>query len=128
MASFNAKDTESNQPNREELLQMAITAAKNGQREGARVMFRQILSQDKKNERAMMWMAKLSGSKKERIQWLNRALSVNPNNSTARDALAQFDYKEKAASNRILFFGGIVLAVIVLLAIVVIAGILLVPR
>ncbi|MFN8373029.1 MAG: hypothetical protein U0694_09150 [Anaerolineae bacterium] len=117
MASYNAKETESNQPNREELLQMAINAAKNGQREGARVMFRQILTQDKKNERAMMWMAKLAATKKERVQWLNRAIAVNPNNSTARDALAQMDYKEKAASNRILLFGGVILAVILLLAI-----------
>ena len=117
MASYNAKDSESNQPNREELLQMAINAAKNGQREGARVMFRQILTQDKKNERAMMWMAKLAGTKKERVQWLNRAIAVNPNNSTARDALAQMDYKEKAASNRILLFGGVILAAAVGLAI-----------
>ncbi len=119
MASYKANDSESNQPNREELLQMAINAAKNGQREGARVMFRQILSQDKKNERAMMWMAKLAGTKKERMQWLNRALAVNPNNSTARDALAQMDYKEKAASNRILFLGGVILAAFVILVLVV---------
>jgi hypothetical protein len=120
MASYNAKDTESNQPNREELLQMAINAAKNGQRDGARVMFRQILSQDKKNERAIMWMAKLAGSKKERVQWLNRALATNPNNSTARDALSQIDYKEKASQNRILIFGGVILAVVIIVAILVV--------
>src|SRR6185295_3635402 len=124
MASFNANDSESNQPNREELLQMAINAAKNGQRDGARMMFQQILSQDKKNERAIMWMAKLAGSKKERVKWLNIALVANPNNSTARDALSQIEYKEKATSNRTLVLGGLVLAVVVIVAILVIAGIL----
>jgi Tfp pilus assembly protein PilF len=121
MASYNAKDDASS-PNREELLQMAINAAKNKQHEGARVMFRQILSQDKQNERAIMWMAKLATSKRERVQWLQRALKVNPNNSTARDALAQMDYKEKASQNRILLLGGVVLAVVVLLAVVVFIG------
>jgi hypothetical protein len=120
MASYNAKDTESNQPNREELLQMAINAAKNGQRDGARVMFRQILSQDKKNERALMWMAKLAGSKKDRIHWLNLAIAANPNNSTARDALAQMDYKEKASQNKILLLGGVALAVVLIVAVLVV--------
>jgi len=121
MASYNAKE-DSSSPNREELLQMAINAAKNQQAEGARVMFRQILSQDKNNERAMMWMAKLATSKRERVQWLQRALKVNPNNSTARDALSQMEYKEKASQNRILFLGGVILAVVVVLAIVVFIG------
>lgn len=125
MASYNAKDSESNQPNREELLQMAINAAKNGQREGARVMFRQVLGQDKKNERALMWMAKLAGTKKERVQWLNRAIAANPNNSTARDALSQIEYKEKASSNKILVLGGVVLAVIVILVILVIVALVI---
>jgi cytochrome c-type biogenesis protein CcmH/NrfG len=125
MASYNAKDSESNQPNREELLQMAINAAKNGQREGAVVMFRQVLGQDKKNERALMWMAKLARTKKERVQWLNRAIAANPNNSTARDALSQIEYKEKASSNKILVLGGVVLAVIVILVILVIVALVI---
>ena len=43
------------QPNREQLLQMAINSAKSGNRDGARMMLRQVLSEDKRNERAMMW-------------------------------------------------------------------------
>ena len=55
-------------PNREELLQLAIRAAKEGNVDSARMMFDQILAQDKKNERAMMWMAKLAEKKSERKQ------------------------------------------------------------
>ncbi|NWF70242.1 MAG: hypothetical protein HXY40_14240 [Chloroflexi bacterium] len=116
MVSFKAQDSEANQPNREELLQLAIAAAKNGQKEGARVMFRQVLAEDKKNERALMWMAKLAGSKKERQQWLQRALNANPDNSTARDALAKMAYTEKASQNRMLLTLGVVLAIIIVLA------------
>jgi cytochrome c-type biogenesis protein CcmH/NrfG len=111
-----------NQPNREELLQLAIRAAKAGQKDGARVMFRQILQQDKRNERAMMWMAKLSSSQKERTQWLNRVLSVNPDNSAARDALNKMQYKESASQNRTLVLFGIITAAIVIIGIVVVIG------
>ena len=51
------KRSESAQPNREQLLQMAVTTAKAGNRDGARVMLRQVLSEDRRNERAMLWMA-----------------------------------------------------------------------
>ena len=53
-------------PNREELLQLAISAAQAGNTESARVMFMQVLDQDRHNERALMWMAKLSTTRAER--------------------------------------------------------------
>jgi hypothetical protein len=45
---------ESQAPNREELLQLAITTARGGNVRPARLMFEQVLRQDKDNERAMM--------------------------------------------------------------------------
>ncbi len=71
-------DSGSFQPNREELLQMGIRAAKAGNRQGASTLFEQVLSQDKRNERAMMWMAKIADNKAERKKWLERVLLVNP--------------------------------------------------
>jgi thioredoxin-like negative regulator of GroEL len=113
MTSF---EFESNKaPNREELLRMAINTAKQGNRGPARVMFTQILSEDKQNERAMLWMAKLADTKAERQQWLNRVLAVNPNNESARVALQRMNYKSSARENQtLILFGAIVIVLIVL--------------
>lgn len=115
-----ARVRESNQPDREELLNMAITAAKQGQKQGARVMLRQVLNQDKRNERAMMWLARLATNEKERKQWLSRVLMVNPDNDTARDALEKMDYQNQAESNRLLIVLGVVVGVMIILVIAVI--------
>ena len=96
------------QPNREELLQLAIRTAKEGNSEGARVMLQQVLSEDKRNERAMMWMAKLAKNSAERKQWLKRALKVNPGNHAAKDALARMANTRAARENRTLVYFGVI--------------------
>jgi hypothetical protein len=118
--SFSAKNDSGFQPNREELLQMGIRAAKAGNKEGARMAFDQILSQDKRNERAMMWMAKISDTKVERKKWLDRVLSVNPDNEAARDALQKMAYTRSARENRILLIFGVIAGVLIVLAVVLI--------
>jgi thioredoxin-like negative regulator of GroEL len=104
-----------NTPNREELLQLAIRAAQNGNRESARVMFRQVLSEDRDNERALMWMAKLATSRSERRQWLQRVVQVNPLQQSARDALRRMDYKSSARDNRVLLFYGVIAVLLVVI-------------
>ncbi|MBZ0287193.1 MAG: hypothetical protein K8I30_06230 [Anaerolineae bacterium] len=117
-----AKSSGTKQPNREELLQMAIRTARDGNKEGARMMFRQVLSEDKRNERAMIWMAQIAESKSERKQWLERALSVNPDNEQVKAALKKMAYKRSARENRtLLIFGVIVGVLIVLMVIILIA-------
>jgi thioredoxin-like negative regulator of GroEL len=114
------------QPNREELLQMGIRAAKSGNNDGARLFFEQVLNQDKRNERAMMWMAKLSASNRaERKKWLERVLEVNPDNDGARDALKKIAYRRSASENRTLLMFGVVAGVLVVLAAVVVIFLLL---
>lgn len=114
------------QPNREELLQMGIRAAKSGNNDGARLFFEQVLNQDKRNERAMMWMAKLSASDRaERKKWLERVLEVNPDNDGARDALKKIAYRRSASENRTLLMFGVVAGVLVVLAVVVVIFLLL---
>ena len=109
----------SGQPNREELLEMAIRAAKNNQNDGARVMLRQVLDQDKRNERAMMWMAKLARSEKEQKHWLRQVLAVNPDNEIALQKLEDMDYHQSAQMNRTLLLVGLsVVAVILVLAVI----------
>jgi Tfp pilus assembly protein PilF len=107
-------------PNREELLRMGITTAKNGNKEAARRMFEQVLGEDAKNERAMIWMARLSDSRHERKKWLNRVLEVNPDNAQAQQALARIDYRRSAKENRTLVLFGVLTGVLVVLAIAIV--------
>ena len=118
------KRSESAQPNREQLLQMAVTTAKAGNRDGARVMLRQVLSEDRRNERAMLWMAKMARSSKERRQWLKRVLDVNPDNEVARKQIKRMDYQTSAQQNRILLVFGVVAGVLFVLLLVVVVALL----
>lgn len=107
-------------PNREQLLQMAITTAKQGNRNAAKLMFRRVLSEDKNNERAMMWMAKFADTKAERRVWLQRVLAVNPNNDIARETLERLKYRRTARDNRVLLIFGVLAAVLIILGIIVV--------
>jgi len=89
------------------------------------MMFDQILAQDKKNERAMMWMAKLAEKKSERKQWLDRVLAINPDNETARQALQKMAYSRSANENRTLLIFGMIAGVLIVLALVLVAALFL---
>lgn len=119
MDSFDQNDG-SQAPNREQLLQMAVNTAKSGNKEGARVMLRQIISEDRRNERAMLWMARISRSSSERRQWLERVLDVNPDNEQAQAQLRKMKYRSSAQQNRTLLIFGVVAGVLVVLAIAVV--------
>lgn len=108
------------QPNREQLLQMAISTAKAGNKDGARVMLRQVLSEDKRNERALLWMALIARNNKERRQWLMRVLDVNPDNEQARKQIKRMDYEASAQQNRVLLIFGVVVGVLFVLMLVVV--------
>ncbi len=114
---------DSQTPNREELLQLAINAARGGNKRPARLMFEQVLKEDKGNERAMMWLAKIADSKAERREWLQRVLHVNPNNEQARQALKSIAYKKSAKDNRVLLTFGVLAAVLIILAVVIVLAI-----
>lgn len=89
-------------PNREELFQMAVQAAKRGQKQPARVMFRRVIGEDPRNIRAMMWMARIAGGSREKRQWLERVIQVDPNNGAAQSALDRMEYETRADRNRTL--------------------------
>ncbi len=114
-------------PNREELLQMAIRTARSGNKDGARVMFRQVLSEDKRNERAMIWMAQIAESKGERKQWLERALTVNPDNEQVKAALKKMAYKSSARENRTLLIFGVVAGVLIVIMLIVVIALTMRP-
>lgn len=99
---------ESNQPNREQLLKMAIEAAKNENKPGARMMLQQVIDEDPKNERAMLWMAKIARNGAEREAWLEKVLKVNPKNDVALQALEKITSKQQAETTQTnLVFGTI---------------------
>lgn len=106
--------------NNEQLLQMAIHAAKEGNREGARVMLRQVYDRDNRNEVAMYWLARTSDNPQERQQWLTRVLKINPNHEGAKAAMKKLQYKSAANENRLLLIGGVVVVVLIVLAVAII--------
>ena len=119
MARAELPDNAGQTPNREELLKMAIRTAQAGNKQAAKMMFRRVLTEDKRNERAMIWMAKLADSKNERTQWLNRVAQVNPNNETAKEALRKMNYRRSAKDNRILLTFGVIAGVLLVLGLVI---------
>jgi hypothetical protein len=122
-----AKDKQAT-ANNEQLLQMGINAAKQGQNDGARVTLMEVYNRDKRNERAMLWLAQVARTTNEREMWLRRVLKVNPDNPTARKALKKLQYKGAARENRTLLIFGAVLAVMLVIMIAVLIILFVVPR
>jgi predicted Zn-dependent protease len=70
-------------------LQEAITLAQAGQRTEARRLLNEVVEADPTQELAWMWLASVSTDREERIQFLERALTLNPDNPTTQQAYAQ---------------------------------------
>lgn len=110
---------QTNQLNLEEMLQLAIRSAKDGNEDSARMMFQQVLGQDKRNERALMWLAKLSDDPIERKRYLKQVLKVNPNNQTAQQTLRKMERTRAARDNRVLVTFGVIAITLVIVAVLV---------
>ena len=114
MANFGnvASGGDLNTPNLEELLQIATTTLKQGNKEGAEVIVRQILEADKYNDRAWVILAFTTDDPTKRRQWLNQALRLNSNNKAAARALEKMNRKKTNVKDRTILYGtiGIVLA------------------
>jgi len=95
--------------NLEKMLQMGISAAKQGNKDGARVLLKQVLDMDKKNERAWLWMAHVAESSAKRRQYLETVLKINPKNASAKQALQKFAQKQAHSEQRTLAIAGVVL-------------------
>lgn len=102
-----AKTKETSSLNREELFNLAVEAVNQGNKQSARVMFRKILSEDKRNTRAMLWLAKIAGSEKERVMWLNKILDVDPRHEAATNALSKMKRKGVVERNQLLLRVGV---------------------
>lgn len=118
------KDT-NNITNNEQLLNMAIQTARSGQRDGARMMLMQVWEANKRNEEAMLWLAKLGRNEQERRKWLERVLAINPENKTAKRALAKLKRKQAANENQLLLLFGAAAVVMLVVVMAVVALIVL---
>lgn len=111
-----------NVPNLEELMQLGIQTARQGNRQSARMIFQQVLATDKQNERGWLWMAAIADTPAERARYLRTVLQINPNNAKAQKELNQL-LKKRATSNSQAFTYGMiglaVVAVLIVLAVVV---------
>lgn len=106
-------------PNLEELMQLGVRTAKNGNKEGARVIFDKILAVDKRHERAWLWMASLADNEIDRRRYLQTVLNINPNNSSAKKYIKSMDQKMNSSERRSLVFGGIMVGVLIIIFILV---------
>ncbi len=110
---------ESNVPNLEDLLRLGINTAKAGNKEGARVIFQQVIATDKRNERAWLWLASVEDSPIERRRILQTVLEMNPNNANAKKLLAGMDHAVASTEKQSMMLGiRILIGLAVLIAIV----------
>jgi hypothetical protein len=64
-----------------------MEAARRGDKIAARRLLQQVLTSDRNNELALMWMASVVDTLTERRAYLERAVQINPHNERAREAL-----------------------------------------
>lgn len=109
-----------NRPNLEQLMQLGIQTARAGHKPNARMIFQQILDQDKENERAWLWMAAIAETPMERLRYLNTVLRINPNNQTALSQLDKMKKRKVSSNTLVIRYGFMGLsAVVILLACVI---------
>lgn len=114
-----------NTPNLEQLMQLGIQSARNGNTENARVIFQQVLDADKQNERAWLWMAAVAETPVDRLRCLNTVLRINPNHPTALRELKQLQEKQESSTGQAMRYGFLILAVIAVLIALAVAVLLL---
>ncbi len=81
-----------------QLLQQGIAAARGGQADVARQLFRQAARSDPQSEAAWQWLITVAEDNNERIFCLKQLLAINPQNERARDALQRLNAEPVAPS------------------------------
>ncbi len=71
-----------------DLRQRGIRAAKAGEKDEARQLLQLSIRLEPENEAAWLWLASVSRDNRERVFCLQKLLEINPENETARKALA----------------------------------------
>lgn len=100
----------------DQLLQMGIDTAKQGNKEGARVLLRQVIQRDQRNDRAWMWLAYVEADPVQRRRYLENAVRINPSNKAAQKALNKLKTSKTRSQRQIMLLGGAVLAGLILIS------------
>lgn len=112
----------------EDLLRQGIEAAKMGNKDSARLILRRVLDQDKRNERAWLWLASVEDDPIERRRVLQTVLDINPANANAQKLLKAMDTAVARSEQASMRFGiSVVLFIIILLAIVGVIVVVVIP-
>jgi hypothetical protein len=119
---------EAKNPNLDDLMRLGINTAKQGNRDNARVIFRQVLDADKRHVGAWLWMASLAESNVDRRRYLETVLRLDPNNETATKQLAKLDQAVSRSENASLRFGVMVVLVLIVAMVIVIGGVLVLAK
>jgi thioredoxin-like negative regulator of GroEL len=122
--AFSPNPTDS--PNLEHLLQLGIRTAKSGNVQSARMMFQQVLDQDKRNERAWLWMASIADNEVDRRRYLETVLDINPRNEQARKYIAALEQALQSTEGSSLSLGiKLLVAIIAILVVVFVIAIVI---
>lgn len=73
------------------LLQQAVAAIKNGEKERGEHLLWKIIEQDENNEIAWLWMARCMTGYRVKRECFERVLEINPNNEFAKEGLRKLD-------------------------------------
>jgi Tfp pilus assembly protein PilF len=116
---FGAPGSSKSTLNLEDLMRLGVRTAKAGNKEGARVIFQQVLDTDKRNERAWLWMAFVADNDIDRRRYLETVLKLDPQNKAARKQLAQMDQAIRGSEGASLRLGVMIVTVLVIALVVV---------
>ena len=119
---------ESSSPNLEQLLQLGIRTARQGNKQSARVIFQQVLDANKNEERAWIWMAWAAENDVDRRRYLETVLKLNPRNEKAKQYLAELENQKVTGEGQTLIRGLLILGILIALVIVVFIAALMLSR
>lgn len=87
-----------------DLLKHGIAAAEAGKTEIAGQLLSQVVAQDPHSEMAWWWLSKVAEDPEQRIQCLQRVLSINPQNTEAKNEMKALKLATAFESNKAPFF------------------------
>ena len=94
-----------NSPDLEQLLNLGKNTLKSGNRQGAKMMFEQVLAVDKRNERAWLYLASQADTEVERRRLLETVIDINPGNVKAQRYLRDLDQATTSTEASSMRFG-----------------------
>jgi len=107
-------------PNLDDLMRLGVRAAKEGNKQGARLFFQQVLDEDKRHENAWLWLASLADNETDKRRYLETVLRINPDNTTAKRQIGQLNRAVQSGEGASMRFG--IVLVVALITILVLVG------